>query len=336
MKLNKKMIAALCVCIVLLLLVEAYIVYRNHFAFGVTGKKDSVAYTVSKNKFDGTVDEWCESLLDDYVVIDQKKCRIGDQTISKYFLKKQRNYTKKEMVKVIRYFTNDNTELVLQFSDENYLTIGKLDKKVKSKQRTHTVTFVDYDNRVLKKEIVLEGKNANPPTVKGRKHYRFDKWDHSYEKIQSDLELKAVYKEDDTAVSIMVKSVRAKSGQTKIKVPVKVSNNTGILGMTLSLYYDDTQLKLTDIKNGKAFKDILTLTKSGRLKNGCKCVWDGQELEDYQIQDGEIAELVFDIPKTTDPGVYQIKIKCKEGDVVDKNLLPISPLITDGTVTIAD
>ena len=55
-------------------------------------------------------------------------------------------------------------------------------------------------------------------------------------------------------------------GQTNVKVPVKIANNTGILGMTWSVYYDDSRLKLKDIKNGKAFKDILTLTKAGKLK----------------------------------------------------------------------
>ena len=95
---------------------------------------------------------------------------------------------------------------------------------------------------------------------------------------------------------------------------------------------DTSELK--DIKNGKAFKDILTLTKAGKLKNGCKCMWDGQQIEDYQIQDGEIAKLLFDIPKSTTSGVYQIKIKYEEGDVIDKNLLPVSPLIANGKITI--
>ena len=47
-----------------------------------------------------------------------------------------------------------------------------------------------------------------------------------------------------------------------------------------------------------------------------------------------IKELLFDIPKSTTSGVYQIKIKYEEGDVIDKNLLPVSPLIANGKITI--
>lgn len=58
--------------------------------------------------------------------------------------------------------------MMLHLSDGNCIAVGKSDKKQKSSQRTHKVTFMDYDNNVLKTEIVLQNKNATPPMVKER------------------------------------------------------------------------------------------------------------------------------------------------------------------------
>ena len=300
----------------------------------IASRQNAITHVIGDNNFEGSEKEWCDSLLDKLVVIDKKNCQIGKQKISQYSLTKKKHYAEKDRVRVVGYATDDNRELMLHLSDGNRIAVGKSDKKQKSSQRTHKVTFIDYDNNVLNAEIVLQNKNATPPIVKERKNYRFDKWNKSYEHIKSDLQIKALYKEDNTVTRITVANVKVQPGQTNVKVPVKIANNTGILGMTWSVYYDDSRLKLKDIKNGKAFKDILTLTKAGKLKNGCKCMWDGQQIEDYQIQDGEIAELLFDIPKSTTSGVYQIKIKYEEGDVIDKNLLPVSPLIANGKITI--
>ena len=60
----------------------------------------------------------------------------------------------------------------------------------------YNVTFLDYDDKVLSKQEVEEGQNATPPSDPTRFGYIFVGWDISYEKINSDREIHAVYEID--------------------------------------------------------------------------------------------------------------------------------------------
>lgn len=301
--------------------------------YTLTGK-DSVVRVLKINNYNGSVEKWCNDLLGEQVVLNKKVCQVGQQKIVKYKIKEKKDYNENNHVKVIDYLTDDDNKLTLKLSDGNGIYIGNYNKKIKSKQSTHKVTFVDYDNTILKEEVVLHGNNAIPPIVGERKNYRFVKWNKSYNNVNSDLMVKALYKEDDTVTKIYVSDVIAKPGQVNVKVPVNIKNNVGILGMTLLVHYNDKKLKLTDIKNGQLLKGVLAFTRAGKLCDGCICTWDGQKLSDANVMDGEIAELIFDIPETATSGEYQIKINYMEGDVVDKNLLSLAPLIANGKIIV--
>lgn len=56
-----------------------------------------------------------------------------------------------------------------------------------------TVTFYDYDSRVIKTERVVPYSSAEAPADPYREGYRFDKWDSSYDDVLSDLEIHALY-----------------------------------------------------------------------------------------------------------------------------------------------
>lgn len=134
----------------------------------IASRQNAITHVIGDNNFEGSEKEWCDSLLDKLVVIDKKNCQIGKQKISQYSLTKKKYYAEKDRVRVVGYATDDNRELMLHLSDGNRIAVGKSDKKQKSSQRTHKVTFIDYDNNVLKTEIVLQNKNATPPIVKER------------------------------------------------------------------------------------------------------------------------------------------------------------------------
>lgn len=59
----------------------------------------------------------------------------------------------------------------------------------------YTVTFVDYDDSVLKTETVVSGKNATPPANPTRENYKFSGWDGSYTNVTSNRTIKATYTE---------------------------------------------------------------------------------------------------------------------------------------------
>lgn len=64
----------------------------------------------------------------------------------------------------------------------------------------------------------------------------------------------------------------------EILVPIKISNNTGICGATLSVSYDDS-LSLKSISTGDAFSSLI-MTKPGNLTaNPFNLVFDGIEAD---------------------------------------------------------
>lgn len=67
----------------------------------------------------------------------------------------------------------------------------------------YTVTFVDWDNTVLKTQEVEEGSNATPPSNPTRERYKFYQWDKEYTNITSDIQIKALYHANALAIGNM-------------------------------------------------------------------------------------------------------------------------------------
>lgn len=122
----------------------------------------------------------------------------------------------------------------------------------------------------------------------------------------------------DKPPKISLSSVSGKPGE-EIAVVVDLKNNPGILGMSLTLYYDETKCSLLSVENGNALKDVLEFTTSKNLGNGAKFVWDGIEILPEQVKNGEILTMHFKILEDTS-GSCPITLKCFDGDVVDNNL----------------
>jgi uncharacterized repeat protein (TIGR02543 family) len=58
---------------------------------------------------------------------------------------------------------------------------------------SYEVTFKDYDDAVLKTDMVDHGSEASPPIDPIREGYTFIGWDHAYETITNDLVIRALY-----------------------------------------------------------------------------------------------------------------------------------------------
>ena len=137
------------------------------------------------------------------------------------------------------------------------------------------------------------------------------------------------------AVTISADNVFAGPGD-EVQVVVRVNNNPGILGMTLSAYFDDVNLNLLSVENGSAIKDILELTPSKVLENGVKFLWDGIELQEGDVHNGDILIMNFKVSESALKGKYPITLKYFEDDIVDKDLKSISPEIINGYITVSD
>ena len=56
-----------------------------------------------------------------------------------------------------------------------------------------TVNFVDYDNTVLKTEVVVSGASATAPADPIREGYTFIGWDKDFDSIENDITITATY-----------------------------------------------------------------------------------------------------------------------------------------------
>ena len=131
---------------------------------------------------------------------------------------------------------------------------------------------------------------------------------------------------------ITVQSVSETAGAT-VDVAVSIKNNPGVLGATLKFTYDEN-LTLLSAASGDAFSP-LTMTKPGNLSSPCNFVWDGQDLSDGDIKDGNIIILKFKIDENVSSGTKcMINISYDSGDIVDRNLSAITSELVSGCITI--
>lgn len=116
-----------------------------------------------------------------------------------------------------------------------------------------------------------------------------------------------------------------------VKAVVDLQRNPGILGMVLSLEYDESAMRLLNAENGNAVSDVLTLTVSNELSSGVKFVWDGLELKPDDIKDGTLLVLEFEILDSATEGKrYPLQLSYDSGAVVDNNLEVVNPQIHQG------
>ena len=104
-------------------------------------------------------------------------------------------------------------------------------------------------------------------------------------------------------VELEDKTVTQGSGTESVSVPVTLSGNTGIAGMTLIVSYAEG-ITLTGIATGEALTS-LTYTKPGNMSaNPLNLVWDGLEAD---TSNGVVATLTFEVPKT-EAAEYEISV----------------------------
>ena len=139
---------------------------------------------------------------------------------------------------------------------------------------------------------------------------------------------------DNAPPYFQVIDVSAKPGEEDVAVNVAVRGNPGILGMTLSVLYDEDVMELTGADNGEAVRSVLTLTKPGKFASQCRFMWDGQDISPKDVADGNILTLYFHVFENVDGGIYPVALYYNAGDVLDNNILPVEMEVENGSVTI--
>ena len=100
--------------------------------------------------------------------------------------------------------------------------------------------------------------------------------------------------------------------------------------MTATLQYSPDVLQLVGAESADAFS-ALTFTAPDTLGNGCTFMWDGLEIGDKDIKDGEFLILTFTVNKRAVEGEYSVILNIK---AYDNDLNPLTLTITGGMITV--
>ena len=168
---------------------------------GKDGAAGKSAYELAvENGYEGTVQQWLASLVG-AAGADGK-----DGTNGKDGVDGEDGKDGADGVSVVNAYINDQMHLILVMSDGAEIDAGYAGVSVE--EDTFTVTFMDYDHRILKEENVKKGGNATAPAAPTRDGYTFVGWNRSYTNVTADIVVYALYEENESeAVTYTVKFV---------------------------------------------------------------------------------------------------------------------------------
>lgn len=91
------------------------------------------------------------------------------------------------------WYIDSNYSKKWNFESDNVTSNIGLYAKYTTDEKTYTVTFYDYDGKVLSTQEVLPNGNAVEPEEPERDGYRFEGWDIAFNNVTSNLSVKAKY-----------------------------------------------------------------------------------------------------------------------------------------------
>ncbi len=124
---------------------------------------------------------------------------------------------------------------------------------------------------------------------------------------------------------------KATAGSTDVPVDIIIRNNPGLLGLQMSVEYDESVLTLTDAVSGSALED-LTYQEPSRYISGCNFLWYGTRVD--RITDGTVLSLSFSVAENAPAGVYPITIVFDRDNTYDANFGNVTATTVNGVVVV--
>ncbi len=134
-------------------------------------------------------------------------------------------------------------------------------------------------------------------------------------------------KASDVNIEVASKTIAQGSGTESVQIPIEISGNTGIVGMTLKVSCTDGMI-LTGISEGSALSSLLLTTPGDLTANPVSFLWDGIVAD---ATNGEIVMLTFDVPKTVEK-TYFVNITLDSA--FDNNLQSMNISVSSGSITV--
>jgi len=150
--------------------------------------------------------------------------------------------------------------------------------------RTYKVTFVDYNDKVLKEAQTVEyNKAATAPVNPTRENWTFTGWDKAFDHVQSDLTVKATYKANQIGIKVVEKPnvnwVFQKGTTADLKALIDVYEVYADGSEKETVNYTD------DFSTANLGEFTLTITENGFTDKTIK----------YKVQNEEAAQTKFEV-----------------------------------------
>lgn len=142
------------------------------------------------------------------------------------------------------------------------------------------------------------------------------------------------YKTNYTSLGIIIEGekIKAKSGQ-RVKIPIKIKNNTGLLGFKLTFSYDAEKMKPETIEYGDCFDSGLQDNIEGDAKAGEFSVyWTGNNAEKFN---GTVFYINMLVDKSA-VGDTTIGIDYSRDDTFDDNFKSVALTCNDVSISITN
>ena len=232
----------------------------------------------------------------------------------------------------------DEWDKEFNFATQNMIIIAKV--RIKS----YTVTFVDYDDSIIKSVAVKEGKDAEAPDLTNKVYidwnsefksaYSFDKWNKDFKNVTKDLIVKAVYKEIEAPVLyIETEEVEAGTQEVSLKIYLITSVEFGALDYSFT-YSDNLTTTVSDFTAKNQFASsancMLSLDTQDHV---CRFIWYSSRPIVLSGGYSEIMTIKFTMDKHLGAGKYEVSF-LSDIQLTKDGTEYIIPVVVNGGVII--
>ena len=197
---------------------------------------------------------------------------------------------------------------------------------------TYTVTFKDYDGKILKTEKVEKGKSAVAPSSPFRDNFTFAGWDKSFNNVTSNLTVTATYVTKQIIIS--AESVTVSKGTSEVTLNIRVYNNPGIMGAILDVSVNDRVFSFSSASNTQYSSLTLTYPGPGVISSPYTFMLDAMQVPNEDKKDGILFSVTFKIEDLNATGTYDVKLSYNNQAIFDENYRYLNIVLEDGAITI--
>lgn len=194
------------------------------------------------------------------------------------------------------------------------------------------VSFVDYNGTVIKEVWIDSGSSATLPTNPSRTGYTFNGWRGLYSNVYANQTVQATYVENSNKATVKITNGTGTVGET-VSLYVDLSNNSGFISASLLVDFDDTALKLI------AVKDLGIISGAMHTEQHISpyvLTWENDERTSNITANGRFVELVFEISPNASEGVYDITLNIPRDGIINANGQSQSFVTVNGFIAVSE